>query len=222
MHLITLDAPVSIVYVVIYRHGDFTGYEIMHLYGLSHSPFKEMYNDMYSHLYIVVIGSHKKPVEPVEPVVSDTMSSQSGSSFAMAPSYSDHMSTSSSISTTGDGLTQSGTQSVTQPKNIDDVMATISTSAQGSNQIEVPTMSLSSRLTVAINSSVSINSNSTSITTTMSSLEPYTSKAVSSQSQASSLFAIRGTGSSNILSGTGKMTPPPPASYAETADNKSD
>ena len=66
---------------------------MLHLYGLSHSPFKEMYNDMYSHLYIVVIGSHKKPVEPVEPVVSDTMSSQSGSSIAMSASYSDHVST---------------------------------------------------------------------------------------------------------------------------------
>ena len=169
-------------------------------------------------LYIVVIGSHKKPVEPVEPVVSDTTSSQSGSTFAMAPSYSDHVSTSSSMSTTGDGLTQSGAQSVTQPNIIDDVMATISSSAQ---QIEVPTMSLSSGLTVAINSSVSINSNSTSITT-MSSLEPFTSTAVSSQSQSANLFAIRGAGSSNILSGTGKMTPPPPASYAETVDNKGD
>ena len=169
-----------------------------------------------------MIGSHKKSVESVEPVVSDTMSSQSGSSFAMAPSYSDHVSTSSSMSTTGDGLTQSGTQSVTQPNIIDDVMATISSSAQGTNQIEVPTMSLSSGLTVAINSSVSINSNSTSITTTMSSLEPFTSTAVSSQSQSSNLFAIRGASSSNILSGTGKMTPPPPASYAETVDNKGD
>ena len=170
-----------------------------------------------------MIGSHKKPVDPVEPVVSDTMSSQSGSSFAMAPSYSDHVSTSSSMPTTGDGLTQSGTQSVTQPNIIDDVMATISSSAQGTNQIEVPTMSLSSGLTVAINSSVSINSNSGSITTTMSSLEPFTSTAVSSQSQSSNLFAIRGaSGSSNILSGTGKMTPPPPAPYAETVDNKGD
>lgn len=168
---------------------------------------------------MLLLGSHKKPAEPVEPVVSDTMSSQSGSSFAMAPSYSDHVSTSSSMSTTGDGLTQSGTQSVTQPNIMDDVMATISSSAQGTNQIEVPTMSLSSGLTVAINSSVSINSNSTSITT-MSSLEPFTSTAVSSQSQSSNLFAIRGTGSSNILSGTGKMTPPPPVSYADTVDNK--
>ena len=75
---------------------DFTSCEMLHLYGLSHSPFKEMY-DMYSHLYIVVIGSHKKPVEPVEPVVSDTMSSQSGSSFTMSSGYSDHVST-------GDGL----------------------------------------------------------------------------------------------------------------------
>ena len=207
MHLITLDAPVNIVYVVIYRHGDFAGSEIMHLYGLSHSPFNVqcncMNNDMYSHLYIIVIGAHKKPVEPVEPVVSDTMSSQSGSSFPIAPCYLDHVSTFSSMPMTGDGLTQSGTQSVTQPNIIDDVMATISTSAQGTNQIEVPTMSLSSRLTVAINSSVSINSNNISITITMSSLKPYTSTAVSSQSQASSLFAVRGTGNSNILSGTG-------------------
>ena len=172
-------------------------------------------------------GSHKKPVEPVEPVVSDTMSSQSGSSFAIATSYSDHVSTSSSMLTT-DGLTQSGTQSGTesgaQPNIMDDVMATMSSSAQGSNQIEVP-MSLNSRLTVAINSSVSINSNSGSgsMTTSMPSVEPFTSIAavVSSQSQSSNLFTIGG-GSSNIL-GTGKMTPPPPAaSYAETGDNKGD
>lgn len=185
-----------------------------------------MTNKMYS-VALTVIGSHKKPVEPVEPVVSDTMSSQSGSSFAIATSYSDHVTTSSSMLTAGgltDGLAQSVTQSVTQsgaqPNVMDDVMPTISSSsAQGTNQIEVPPMSLNSRLTVAINSSVSINSNSGSMTTTMSSLEPFTSTAVSSQSQSANLFTIGG-GSSSMLGGAGKMTPPPPASYAETADNK--
>ena len=94
-------------------------------------------------------GSHKKPAEPVEPVVSDTISSQSQSSFAIVTSYSDHVSTSSFMLTT-DGLTQSGTQSGTesgaQPNIMDDVMATMSSSAQESNQIEVP-MSLNSRIT---------------------------------------------------------------------------
>jgi len=187
-------------------------------------------------LLFTVIGSHKKPAEPVEPAVSDALPSQPGSSFAMATSYSDHVSTSSSILTTSgmtdglaqsvtQGLTQSGIQSGAQTNVIDDVSATISSSAQGTNQIEVSTMSLSSGLTVAINSNVSISSNVTSgaMTTTMSSLEPFnlavTTAAVSSQSQSPNMFAIGGA-SSNILNGTtGKMTPPP-SSYTETADNK--
>lgn len=177
---------------------------------------------------LLYVGSHKKPVEPVEPVVSDTLSSQSGTSFAIATSYSDHVSTSSSMLSTSvltDGLaqnvTQGGTQSGAQMNAIDDVIGTISsTTAQGSSQIEGATMSLSSGLTVAINSSVSINSNSSGMTTTMSSLEPFSSTAVSSQSQSSNLFTIGGS-SSGILSGTGKMTPPP-SSYADTTDNKGD
>ena len=110
--------------------------------------------------------------------------------------------------------TQSATQSGAQPNIMDDVMATISSSAQGTNPIEVP-MSLSKGLTVAINSSVPINSNSGSMTTTLSSLEPFTATAVSNQS--SSLFTIGGS-SSSIMGGAGKMTPAP-ASYAETTDN---
>ena len=123
---------------------------------------------------------------------------------------------------TTDGLTQSRTESGAQPNIMDDVMATMSSSAQGSNQIEVP-MSLNSRITVAINSSISINGNGESMTTSMPSVETFISAVavVSSQSQSSNLFIIGG-GSSNIL-GTGKMTPPPPAgSYAETGDNKGD
>lgn len=170
-------------------------------------------------IIVIMIGSHKKPVEPAEPAVSDALSS---SSFAIATSYSDHVSTSSSILAAG-GLTDGLTQSVSQPNVMDDVMATMSSSAQGTNQIEVPTMSLSSGLTVAINSSVSINSSSGAMTTTMSSLEPFTlatSTAVSSQSQPSIMFSISGS-TPNILTGTtaGKMTPPP-ASFAESTDNK--
>ena len=166
-------------------------------------------------------GSHKKPVDPAESAASETISSQSGSSFAIATSYSDHVSTSSSMLTgvLADGLAQNVTQSVTQsgaqPNIIDDMIAPMSSSAQGTNPIEVP-MSLSSRLTVAINSSVPINSNSGSMTTTLSSLEPFTSTAVSNQS--SSLFTIGGSGSS-IMGGAAKMPPPVAASYADTTDS---
>lgn len=166
-----------------------------------------------------MLGSHKKSADAVESAASDTISSQSGSSFAIATSYSDHVSTSSSMLSGGgmtDGLaqngTQSGTQSGAQPNVMDDVMATISSSAQGTNQIEVP-MSLNSRLTVAINNSVSLNSNSGSMTTTMSSLEPFTSTTVSQSSN------FLGGSSSNLMGGAGKMTPPAPASYADTTDN---
>ncbi|XP_065912073.1 mediator of RNA polymerase II transcription subunit 25-like isoform X2 [Dysidea avara] len=169
-------------------------------------------------------GSHKKQVEPAEPVVSDSLpaQSQSATSFSMATSYSDNVSTASSIlSSAGlnDGVSQGVTQTnVSQPPNVvDDVMATVTSSSagQGANQIDMPAMSLGSRLTVAINSNVTIDSNMNTgtVTTAMSSLEPFNLgvSSVSSQSQSSLSSSWLSLGGSP----SGKMTSP---SYNEGMD----
>ena len=40
------------MWYVIHELGDFTGYEIMHLCGLSHSPFNFLQPTVYSCLYV--------------------------------------------------------------------------------------------------------------------------------------------------------------------------
>jgi len=177
----------------------------------------------------LVLGSHKKQAEPAEPVMSDMLPTQSQSvtSFSMATSYSDSVSTASTmLSSAGlsdGGMSQGMTQSsVSQSSNImDDVMATVTSSSagQGASQIDMPTMSLGSRLTVAINSSVTM-------TTSMSSLEPFNLgvSSVSSQSQSlsSSWLSLGSSPSSSIgpnFGGgaqAGKMTSP---SYNEGIDH---
>ena len=148
----------------------------------------------------------------------------------MTTSHSDNVSTASSIlSSAGlsDGVSQS---SVSQPSSIvNDVMATVtSSSSGGANQMDMPAMSLGSRLTVAINSNVTIDSNmnTSTVTTAMSSLEPFNLgvSSVSSQSQSSlssSWISLGGSPSSSIGSNfvggaqAGKMTSP---SYNEGID----
>ncbi|XP_065901667.1 uncharacterized protein [Dysidea avara] len=162
-------------------------------------------------------GSHKKQVEPA---VSDSLpgQSQSATSFSMATSYSDNVSTASSIlSSAGlnDGVSQGVTQtSVSQPPSVDDVMATVTSSSagQGANQIDVPAMSLGSGLTVAIISNVTVDSNMNTgtVTNAMSSLEPFNPgvSSVSSHSQSPFSSSWLSLGSSP----SGKMTSP---SYTE-------
>jgi len=186
-----------------------------------------------SKLVVCLSGSHKKQVEPVDPVVSDAQPSQSQSvtSFSIATSHSDNVNTASSIlSSAGlsDGVSQGVTpSSVSQPPSVtDDVMATVTSS--GANQIDMPAMSLGSRLTVAINSNVTIDSNMNTgtVTTAMSSLEPFNLgvSSVSNQSQSSLSSSWLSLGSSpsssigsNFSGGTqaGKMTSP---SYNEGMD----
>lgn len=188
---------------------------------------------MHSTDFLCLLGSRKKQAETAEPVVSDSLSSQSQSvtSFSMTTSHSDSVSTASSILSSaglGDGVSHS---SVSQPSSIaDDVMVTVasSSSSGGANQIDMPAMSLGSRLTVAINSNVTIDSNmnTSTVTTAMSSLEPFNLgvSSVSSQSQSSlssSWLSLGGSPSSSIGSNfvggaqAGKMTSP---SYNEGID----